>query len=146
MKEKELIDLDVRENIIIAVTYNGKIRSLAKDDLLRLIKIDEDLGRGLNISLRPHKIDSEGRNLNSLGKRVSRFYESHRGLQTIPGDKCQLLAEFINQFDGKVEGKRSTQIYHHLDEIEKWDISHELKTKIRVFLDKYNVLRNVPKR
>jgi len=146
MREKELIDLDEREDAIIAVTYEGKVRSLSKSELLRLLAMDGKASSAKGIGSKGSNRESEGRNLNSLGKRIASAYDANKKKKAIPEENCTDLVKFIDEFDGNVGGKRSTQVYHYLVDMKNWSINKELRSKIEGFLKTYPSLGKVPKR
>lgn len=136
-KNPELINLDVEEHKVIALTHGGVLKSFTRAQLLALLD---------QAAKAPIKAESEdsGVSLASIGNRASRLLrKAQRGL--LPIQDQEKLTQAIDNFDGVIAGRATSPVFHVFAELlEIKGISTRLKDSMLEFINRYPQLKAIP--
>lgn len=145
----QLVNLDDEKSTVISISYNGELRVLSRGDILELLAMRERLSRGESgVSQRASANDEhpppkpKHRTLASLGAILGPILRSGN----ISDDDQKRILMALQEFDGDIKGRRSSQVGHWLRQLHGMKATAELKGEIVSFLKRYPDLEKVPKR
>lgn len=145
----QLVNLDGEKNTVISLSYNGELRVLSRGDIVELLAMRERLSKGESaVSHRASANDEhppakpKHRTLASLGAIIGPILRSGK----ISDDDQKRILMALQEFDGDIKGRRSSQVGHWLRQLHGTKVSADLKAEIVSFLKKYPGLEKVPKR
>lgn len=135
-KNVELVNLDVETNKIIAVTYDGELRSFTRQQLLELLDLAQ------NVPLKGEN-RAKGASLASIGNLASRLLSKAQEGDFSLKDQDR-LAEAIESFNGIIKKRANSPAYHRLVKLKEFQgLTGRLRDAIDNFINKYPELIRV---